>query len=171
MFQVVHAHFETVLGQLRAQVGWHAVGAFGDEVEGGTEAQFHLQLHKGAAFIEAGRSFDIVGKDDGKFLSLRPARPTLRWPLGAWHDRPDVGYLRPTPQSEMATDRHPHRFGHERLYAVVDSVTKHAGEGRVAREDRTVDDWSVVRSRSSVLRPASGQTRHPAAEGDRCGLC
>jgi hypothetical protein len=78
MVQAVDADFEAAVRQVSAQYGGDGV-ITRNKIEGGaeTEALFHLrELH---AIFEAVRNFDVVGKDEGEFLSIRPVGD-----LGIW---------------------------------------------------------------------------------------
>jgi len=62
----------------------------GHEAERGAEAQLLLQLYQLPAFLMPLGGFHIVGKDQRKFLALRPSGPPFRGTVGPFVDGPDV---------------------------------------------------------------------------------
>ena len=90
MMQVVDTNLEAVADQPLAKLFGNLVRTFWNKVEGGSKPQPHFQLGEFSNAVEANLGFYIMGKDDGKFLFLRPARPVFRWALRSWHNGPDI---------------------------------------------------------------------------------
>ena len=113
--QVVHAYLETVLEQFLAQRRGHSIVSFRDEIEGGAEAHFHLELHQRTALFQTGFAFHVMRQNEGKFASSGPSRPSLGRDLGAGHDRPNFPNFLAQPPGQLPAKRRSQRPWNERL--------------------------------------------------------
>jgi hypothetical protein len=89
MMEVVNTDFEAATDQFSPQSGWNRILSFGNEVEGGSEAEGFFEIGQFKATVEAAGAFDVVGEDDGEFFAIRPSWPILWGDLAAWLYRPD----------------------------------------------------------------------------------
>ncbi|HEY6260512.1 MAG TPA: hypothetical protein VIW47_02885 [Nitrospiraceae bacterium] len=123
--QVVDAHFESVALKFFDQVPGNLVIAFGDEIEGGAEAQVHFELHQLPASIQTSLAFHIVRQHKGELFAVGPAGPAFRGSLRAGQDGPGLRHSRPFPQRKPAANGEPGGRGQERLEVVIEAVAEH----------------------------------------------
>jgi hypothetical protein len=111
VMEVVNAHLEPEVRDQMSEVRRDGVGAFGDEVEGGVEAEALFEFHQGLYASQTFGAFDVMGEDDGKLFAIGPTGPAGRRLLGALFDGPKVttffqkSLRRPTPHGDAQDPR------------------------------------------------------------------
>ncbi|MCZ7636134.1 MAG: hypothetical protein M5U12_08915 [Verrucomicrobia bacterium] len=128
--QVVDANFEAVVSEPGAKGAGHGVGAFGDEVETGTETEFQFQLGQGLDLGEAFGTFDVVGEYQGELFAVGPTRPAVRLAPGGFEDGPDVAAAAQDPLRVPPPQGHAQLPGEEGLGGVVEAGAEHGAEGQ-----------------------------------------
>jgi hypothetical protein len=133
VIEVMNAHLKASGDEPFAEVIGDGVSAFGNKVKGGSESGGQLQLGEGTDASQAIGTFDIVRKDEGEFVTLRPTGP-IRRRLGCrGEDGPmGTGALAGSASTDAAKG-HAEAPRQKRLEGVVEPVA-HAYREGVARE-------------------------------------
>ena len=107
MVEVVDTDFEAVLDQCVTELtGGDVFLTFGDQVERGAKSEYLFQLHELLAFGQADGTFNIMGKNDGEFLALRPTGPAIGCFASGRVDGPNVLMLSQFPTGRDPTHYH-----------------------------------------------------------------
>jgi hypothetical protein len=89
MMEVVDTDFKAATCKFSAKRGWNGILSFGNEVEGGSEAEGFFQGGELKAIVEPATAFDIMSEDNGEFFAVRPTGPISRRDLAAGSDGPN----------------------------------------------------------------------------------
>ncbi len=117
--QIMNTHLKTVPGQFIPEFLRHSVFTFGDEVETRTKAQARLKFHQLPAFIHPALPLHVMREHQGKFLAVRPARPTLWWTLRSGQNRPNLPNPLAFAPSKPAPHLHPDLTGNQRFDLII----------------------------------------------------
>ena len=109
----------------------------GDEIERRAEAEFHFKFGERFYALKAEFAFDVVSKDEGELLAIRPPGPVFRRALGTRQDRPLARHPGTYACNEPTSRGQSNRQGDEGFQPKVKPVTKHEIGVTLEREVRS----------------------------------
>ena len=124
MLEAVNTYLKAALFYLLDQFSRHLV-TLGNKVEGRLEPHFFFKIHQFQNAVMALLGVDVMGKNQGKRLTVRPARPVFGGLCRFGVDGPDVAeafFLFP---DNPAADEKLKAPGNDGLNGVEDFVSYH----------------------------------------------
>jgi len=91
----------------------------GNKIERGAEPETFFNIRQLHASFEAVPCFDVVGEDEGEFLSIRPASPSFRRFAGTSINGPDICIFQLFPADKISAQLNLHLPGDEKFKRVV----------------------------------------------------